>query len=79
MKFCNFINNLLRNLIPPKIQKKKGSKFKLDCVELKNSCILLIDIISFKLHLINFVYFFDTPGMIYMNVPSIFWWEHSGK
>ena len=40
--------------IPP----NEGSKFELDCVESKNSCILLIDIISFKLRLTKFVYIF---------------------
>ena len=38
------------------IQKSDVSKFKLDCVESKNSYILLIDVINFKLRLINFVY-----------------------
>ena len=42
----------------------EGSKFiKLDCVELKHSYILWIKVINFKLHLINFVYFFETPGI----------------
>ena len=34
--------------------------FKLKCLEVKNSYILLINIINFKLHLINFVYFSET-------------------
>ena len=35
---------------------------KLDCVKFENGYILLIDVISFKLSLINFVYFsFETP------------------
>ena len=33
----------------------EGSKFKLDCVESKNGYILLINVINFKLCLINFV------------------------
>ena len=37
----------------------EGWKFKLDCVESKNSYILLIDAISFKLRLINLVYIFS--------------------
>ena len=38
----------------------------LDCVETKNCDILLIDVINFKLQLINFVYFFETSGMFQM-------------
>ena len=34
------------------------SKFKLNCVKLGNSYILMIDLISFKLRLINIVHFF---------------------
>ena len=41
----------------------EGSKFELDCVEFKNSYILGITVINFKLCLINFVYmFFETPS-----------------
>ena len=36
----------------------RGSKIKLDCIKYKNSYVLLIDDINFKLRLINFVYFF---------------------
>ena len=36
----------------------------LDCVELRNSYILLINVIRFKLHLINFVYFFETADRL---------------
>ena len=36
----------------------EGSKFKLDCVKSKNSYILLIDVINFKLCLINCIYIF---------------------
>ena len=42
----------------------EGSKFKLDCVQSKNSYISLINVINFKLRLINFVYFFEIPGTI---------------
>ena len=35
-----------------------SSKFELDCVESKNSYILLINVINFKLRLINYVYIF---------------------
>ena len=59
MEFTNFINSLLTNLIPP--------KFKLDCLESKYSYILLINAINFKLCLINFVYFFETPGSVHMS------------
>ena len=38
------------------IPTNQGSKFKLDCVKFKNSYILMIDVIKFKLRLINFVY-----------------------
>ena len=86
MKFSNFMNGLLTNLIPPPPKKKKSklaiisslkfmfkklrvspylmvptnefSKFKLDCVKSKNSYILLMDVINFKLRLINFLYLF---------------------
>ena len=37
----------------------EDSKFKLDCVESRNSHTWLIDIIKFKLRFINFVYFFE--------------------
>ena len=40
----------------------RAQKFKLDCVKFKNSYILLIDDINFKLCLINFEYFF-IPGV----------------
>ena len=40
-----------------RVATNQGSKFKLDCVESKNSYIVLINGISFKLRLINFVYF----------------------
>ena len=89
MKSIDFMNSLLTNLIPPKIQSwpkflarklcfkshiftntswivaTEGSKFKLDCVESKNGYILLINVINFKLRLINFAYIFETPGTIY--------------
>ena len=38
----------------------------LDCVESKNSCRLLIILISFKLCLINFlIHFSETPGVCF--------------
>ena len=40
------------------ILANKGSEFKLDCVEFNNSYILLINVINFKIRLINFVYTF---------------------
>ena len=40
------------------IPTNEGSKFKLDCLELKNIHIIWIKVINFKLSLINFVYFF---------------------
>ena len=46
------------------ILTNEGSKFKLDCLKFKNSYILMIDVINFKLRLINFVYFFfETRGI----------------
>ena len=43
----------------------EGLKFKLDCSESKNSHTLWIDVINFKLRLINFVLlFFKTPSML---------------
>ena len=59
MEFTNFITSLLTSLIPP--------NFKLDCLESKNSYILLINAVSFKLCLINFVYFFETPGSVHLS------------
>ena len=80
MKFINFMNSLLINLIFPKIQScpkflvrhlcskchfslitswipaNEGLEFKLDSLKSRNSLILLIDIINFKLRLIEFVY-----------------------
>ena len=44
------------------IPTNEGSKFKLDFVEFRNSYILMINIINVNLRLINFVYFFETPG-----------------
>ena len=48
--------------LPPKPHNVEvpswGSKFKLECLEVKNSYLLLIDIINFKLPLINFEYSF---------------------
>ena len=38
----------------------EGSKFKLESLEVKDSYIFLVDIVNFKLRLINFVYFFET-------------------
>ena len=38
------------------IPTNESLKFKIDCLESKNSYILLIDAISFKLRLISFVY-----------------------
>ena len=43
------------------ILTNEGSKFKLDCIKTKNSYILLIDDINFKLCLIDFVYLFRHP------------------
>ena len=40
------------------ISTNEDSKFKLDCVKSKNSYILIIKVIKFKLRFINFVYFF---------------------
>ena len=37
------------------VSTNESSKFTLDCVEAKKVYILLIDVISFKLRLINFV------------------------
>ena len=46
------------------IPTNEGSKLKLDFVESKNSRVsLMIDVLSFKLCLVDFVYFFDTPGI----------------
>ena len=42
-----------------------STEFKLDCVKLKNSYILWIEVINFKLALINFVYFFETPDTVW--------------
>ena len=52
----------------------EGSKFKLDCEESKN--MLLINVINFKLRLINFVYIFETPG-----IPSkaVIIWQKNRK
>ena len=44
------------------IPTSKGSKFKLFCVELRNKYILMMDVISFKLRLINFVYLLRHPA-----------------
>ena len=41
------------------IPTNEGSKFKLDCVQAKNCYIILMDVINFKLRLINFVYIFS--------------------
>ena len=53
------------------IPTNEDSKFKLDCAESENSCILLIDVISFKLRLINFVYIF-LRHLVYC-IFLIFW------
>ena len=45
------------------ILTNEGSKFKLDCTKFRNGNMLLIYNISFKLRLINLVYFFETPGI----------------
>ena len=37
------------------------SKFESDCIVSKNSYISLINVINFKLRLINFVYFLEKP------------------
>ena len=42
------------------IQANESSKLKLDYMEPKNSYILLINVINFKLRLIKFVYIFET-------------------
>ena len=42
----------------------EGSKFKLDCVESKNSYILTINAINFKQSLNNFEYFSERPGSL---------------
>ena len=44
------------------ISPNEGSKFNFNYQESNSSYILLIDVTSVKLHLINFVYFFETPG-----------------
>ena len=41
---------------------KQGLKIKLDRVKSKSSYILLIKVINFKLSLINYVHFFETPS-----------------
>ena len=41
----------------------RAQQFKLDSVEFKNIYISLIDVHNFEERLINFVYFFETPGM----------------
>ena len=81
MKFSNFMNSLLTNLMLTEIKLTKifrlkfmlkrtylsqylidstneCLKLKLECLEIKNSYILLIDVINFKLRLINFIYLF---------------------
>ena len=45
------------------IPATEDSKFKSDCIESKNSYILLINVTNFKLRLVNFVYIFETPGI----------------
>ena len=51
-----------------------GSKFKPYCVESKNGYILLINIINFKLRLINFVYIFVRhPVAKLFMLPSALW------
>ena len=40
----------------------KAQNLSVDYVEFKNIQTLLINAVSFKLNLINFVYFFETPG-----------------
>ena len=65
MKFSNFLDSLLQIctiLLRRNSAKTYGMDKRLCCVECKTSYILLIDIISFKLCLINFLYFFETPG-----------------
>ena len=44
------------------IPTNEGSRFKLDCLKSNNRHISLIDAHNFKLSLVNFVYFFETPG-----------------
>ena len=43
---------------------KRELKFTLDCLKVENSYMLLIDVISFKVRLINFVYFLETHGSL---------------
>ena len=52
------------------ILTSEGSKFKSDYLQSKNSCILLIIVVNFKLRLINFAYFFETPD-IYIYIFDI--------
>ena len=73
MKFSNFYRQFVDKFDIPKYSKlakissflntswtvaNEGSKFKLHCVESKNSYISLIDVINFKLRLVNFVSIF---------------------
>ena len=51
-------NSLSNSWIPA----NKGSKFKLDYAKSKNSYILLMEVINFKLSAINLVYLIETPG-----------------
>ena len=53
---CNLCSKSHIALKTSWIPANQGSKFKLDCVESKNSYILLIDIINSKFRLINFAY-----------------------
>ena len=84
MKFSNSMNSLLTNFETHKNSKlvklsslrlmfKKPylSKY-LDCVESSNSYILFIDVTNSKLHLINFVYFFQTPVTYQADYKRIF-------
>ena len=47
------------------IAASEGSKSKSDCIESKNSDTFFINVIKFKLCLINFVYFFETPSIVH--------------
>ena len=59
------------------IPTNDGSNINLECLEVKNSNIFFINIIIFKLYLINFVYFFETTAIFarFLKLTRYFNWK----
>ena len=58
-----------------RILTNKGLKFKLDCLESKNSHILWINVINFKLRLINFIYIFLRHPVHQRGIKVYIFWK----